>query len=378
MKEPTSRNSGAPSRIRTDDPRFTRAVLWPTELWRRPGNNTCAGAVVGPASVEPMDETPAPQPKSTASTVPLVIAFATLCGALVALQSRINGQLGHELGDGFVGAVISFGSGLVILSVVLIFNRKGRDGLRTIAAAVRTRELTWWYVCGGAAGGLFVLSQGLTAAILGIALFTIAVVAGQTLSGLAIDARGLGRIPAKPVTAPRLIGTVLALVAVVLAVAPQMRTSIPVWILLMPFVVGLFLGWQQAVNGQVKTLSGSALTATFLNFLSGTIVLVIFAIIHTALVGLPKALPPEPYLYIGGAIGCIFIAGFAIATPILGVLLQSLAAIAGQLLMSLLLDVIAPSDTLGLAWTTVLGTALTLVAVLIASVPRRRRRLPAG
>ena len=29
--------SGAPCRIRTDDPRFTRAVLWPTELRRRTG-----------------------------------------------------------------------------------------------------------------------------------------------------------------------------------------------------------------------------------------------------------------------------------------------------------------------------------------------------
>ena len=28
----TSNFSGAPCRIRTDDPRFTRAVLWPTEL----------------------------------------------------------------------------------------------------------------------------------------------------------------------------------------------------------------------------------------------------------------------------------------------------------------------------------------------------------
>jgi transporter family-2 protein len=310
--------------------------------------------------------------RTAAPAVPLVIVFTTLCGALVALQSRINGQLGYELGDGFIAAVISFGSGLVILSIVLIFNPRGRAGLRTIATAVRTRELTWWYVCGGAAGGLLVLSQGLTAAILGIALFTVAVVAGQTLSGLAIDARGLGRIPAKPVTPGRLVGTVLALVAVVVAVAPQMRTGVPIWMLLMPFIVGLFLGWQQAVNGQVKTLADSALTATFLNFLSGTAVLVVFAIVHSVIAGLPKSLPPEPWLYIGGALGCIFIAGFAIATPIIGVLLQSLCAIAGQLLMSLLLDIVAPADTIGLAWTTVVGTALTLVAVAIASIPRRR------
>ncbi|NEM92372.1 DMT family transporter [Galbitalea soli] len=313
-----------------------------------------------------------PHPHHSTAAFVTAVLFTVVCGGLVSLQSRINGQLGHEIGDGFIAAVLSFGSGLVLLAIIVALSPRGRRGLGTIIRALRTRELTWWYVCGGVAGALFVLSQGLTAAILGVALFTVAVVAGQTLSGLAIDARGLGRIPAKVVTPPRLIGAVLALVAVAIAVAPEFRGQVPAWMLVMPFAVGLLLGWQQAVNGQVKTLSNSALTATFINFLGGSVALVILAVVHTAIAGWPAHLAPEPYLYVGGVIGMIFIAGFAFATPIIGVLLQSLCAIAGQLLMSLLLDVVAPADRGGLAWTTVLGTALTLVAVVIATVRPRR------
>ena len=49
----------------------------------------------------------------------LALVIALLCGALVALQSRINGELGSRLGDGFTAAAISFGSGLVILAIAL-------------------------------------------------------------------------------------------------------------------------------------------------------------------------------------------------------------------------------------------------------------------
>ena len=122
----------------------------------------------------------------------LAIVFALICGAGVAVQSRINGELGQQLGDGFVAATISFGSGLLILLVALAIAPSGRRGLGRVASALRARSLPWWYVLGGSAGAFLVLSQGLTAAVLGVALFTVAIVAGQTVSGLVLDRIGLG------------------------------------------------------------------------------------------------------------------------------------------------------------------------------------------
>ena len=54
----------------------------------------------------------------------LAIVFALACGALTALQSRINGQLAHAIDDPYTAAAISFGSGLVILLVVLVAWRR--------------------------------------------------------------------------------------------------------------------------------------------------------------------------------------------------------------------------------------------------------------
>ena len=301
----------------------------------------------------------------------LCVALAVLCGCGVALQSRINGQLGSDLGDGFIAALISFGSGLIIIAVVLVAMPSGRRGVRVVGSAIRSREIPWWHAAGGVAGGLFVLSQGLVVGLLGIALFTVATVAGQTISGLVIDGRGIGTVPPKAVTVTRIVGAVLALVSVAIAVLPQISGRAHIWVVVLPFVVGLFLAWQQAVNGQIKTLSSSATTATFFNFVAGTAILAIFAAVNLILAALPKGFPTSPLLYLGGVIGVLFIAGFAFVIPIIGVLLQSLAAVSGQLLMALLLDFVAPADTEGVAIATIVGTALTLVAVVIASVPSR-------
>jgi transporter family-2 protein len=301
----------------------------------------------------------------------LYVALAVLCGTGVALQTRINGQLGSDLGDGFIAAFISFASGLIIISVVLLFSRAGRRGMRTVTAAIRAREIPWWHTAGGIGGGLFVLSQGLVVGLLGIALFTVATVAGQTISGLVIDARGIGRIGSKPITITRIVGAALALVAVLIAVLPQLSSQANLWTIVFPFAVGLFLGIQQALNGQIKTLAGSATTATFFNFVFGTAILAVFAAINLLVAGLPHGYPSNPVFYLGGLIGVLFIAGFALVIPVIGVLLQSLAAVSGQLLMALLLDYVAPTSVEPVAIATVVGTVLTLVAVLITSVRSR-------
>ena len=67
--------------------------------------------------------------------------------------------------------------------------------------------------------------------------------------------------------------------------------------MVLPFIAGLGTGWQQAVNGQVRVVAESALTATFINFAVGTSVLVVLMLGHWALAGLPARLPTEPWLY---------------------------------------------------------------------------------
>jgi transporter family-2 protein len=302
----------------------------------------------------------------------LALVFSVLIGAMYAVQSRVNGELGHRIGDGFTAAVISFGSGLVVLSLGLVLFQSSRRGLQLVARAVSKHRLSWWHLFGGLAGALFVLSQGLVAAPLGIAMFTVAVVAGQTVSGVLMDRFGIGPGGRRPLHASKIVGALLALVAVAFTVSGGLRGSDALWLLVLPLIAGIGQGWQQAVNGQVRVTAQSALTATFLNFLSGTIALVLAALVHGLLVGFSLDLPRDPWLYSGGLIGCIFIAGAAIVVRTTGVLMLGLCIVAGQLVCALALDLLAPSAGHPIGLSTVLGTALALAAVVIAAVRWRR------
>ena len=50
--------------------------------------------------------------------------LAALSGAMIAIQARANGELSHRLNNGLQAALISFGSGLIILFAITLFNAK--------------------------------------------------------------------------------------------------------------------------------------------------------------------------------------------------------------------------------------------------------------
>ncbi|GAB3815999.1 hypothetical protein GCM10027605_64310 [Micromonospora zhanjiangensis] len=64
------------------------------------------------------------------------VTLGVVSGVTVAVQSRINGELGVRLGDGIAAAVVSFGVGLVLLAVLVPAMPAGRRGLRALRAAL--------------------------------------------------------------------------------------------------------------------------------------------------------------------------------------------------------------------------------------------------
>jgi transporter family-2 protein len=82
---------------------------------------------------------------------------------------------------------------------------------------------------------------------------------------------------------------------------------------------------------------------------------------------MPNALPPQPWLYLGGPLGIAFIGSMVVLVRRIGVLVLGLGMVAGQLVASLLLDLFAPSGAHPLTVLTMTGTALTLVAAGIAA-----------
>jgi transporter family-2 protein len=304
----------------------------------------------------------------------LGVGVGVVAGVTVAVQSRINGELGVRLGDGIAAAVVSFGVGLLLLTAVVPALPAGRRGLRALREALANRKLRPWQCLGGVCGALLVASQGLTVHLLGVAVFTVAVVAGQSGSSLAVDRAGLGPTGPQPVTTARLASAALTVAAVIISVADRLGSPSAVALAALPALAGVGVAWQQAVNGQVGVASGSALTAALVNFTVGTTALLAAYAVEVAVRGWPTGgWPHQPWLYLGGPVGIFFIAVAAVLVRYTGVLLLGLATIAGQVVGAVLLDLVAPPAAGGPGRLTLIGAALTLVAVLLAAARPARR-----
>lgn len=304
----------------------------------------------------------------------LGVLLAAVGGSAVALQSRVNGSLADHVGSGYLAAVVSFGSGLVLLGLALLVSRRGRTGMRRVGTALRTGQLRPWQVLGGAAGGFFVATQGLTVGVLGVATFIVAFVTGQSIGSVVVDRLGLGPGGVRLVTFPRAVGPVLTVVAVAVAVSGGLESTSALGLAVLPLLAGAGSAWQQAVNGHVRAAADDVLAATLVNFLVGTVVLVVALGVSVLAEGLPDgAFPTNPVLYIGGLIGIAFIALSAAIVHRIGVLLLSLGMIAGQIIAALLLDLVTPGSTPpGVA--TYVGAGLTLVGVAVPLLAEQRRR----
>jgi transporter family-2 protein len=286
----------------------------------------------------------------------LALLAAVLSGALVALQQRINGELGRDLHDPLLAAVVSFGSGLVIMSLLVL---RRRDVLP------RLRQVPWWSRVGGLGGATLVAVGATAAPEIGVALLTVGLVSGTTVAALAVDRTALAPGGRRPLTGPRLAGAGLCLLAIGLSVREGLRAASPLLLLLVVLAGGL-ISVQQALNGRVRAAT-DAVVATFLNFAVGTTALVV-ALGVKAIVSDVHAerWPHEVWLYAGGSLGCVFIAMAAVTVHTLGVLRLGLATTAGQLIGGVLLDL-----DRGVSALTLLTVVLTLVAVGVSGLRAR-------
>lgn len=299
---------------------------------------------------------------------PLAILAALIAGILVSVQSRVNGGLGLALEDGVGAALYSFTSGWILIAIFTALSKTGRTGVMRIAQLLKTRELPLWMIFGGAFGGFLVMTQGLAAGSLGIALFTVAVVAGQGISGILIDSRGWLGVEKRKLNSARVIGAVIVITGV------AMVSENPSWetiaLLTLPFLAGLGLGYQQAANGKIRISAESAIAATFLNFAMGSGVLFIAKLASLPLVGLPTSLPTEWWLYIGGFTGVVFIAIQVVVVGRIGVLGLGVLLGTGQLLGSLIIDLTFPLPGQVITLIHIVGVFVTLAGALLVNLKR--------
>lgn len=296
-------------------------------------------------------------------TATVALAAAVGSGALVALQQRVNGELKTELGDVLLTALVSFGTGLVAVVVVVLARPSARAAVRKV------REVPVVQRLGGLGGASLVAVGAAAAPEIGVALLTVGLVAGQTSGGLVVDRLGLAPGGAHALTVPRVAGALLCLVAVGIGVMGEGARSAEPLLLVLVVAAGFAIAVQQALNGRVRRTTGDAGVATLVNFVVGSVALGLGVAVHGALAGFAVGSWPgwtDWYLYTGGPMGAAFVAVAALVVRQLGVLRLGLAVIAGQLVGALLLDLLLPVHGETVQLQTVLGVALTFVAVAVS------------
>ncbi|WP_417540387.1 DMT family transporter [Microbacterium maritypicum] len=303
----------------------------------------------------------------------MALGGAVAIGVMTAIQARINGVLGVRVDDGIVAGFVSFSVGLLALAVVIICLPSARRGVGRLRDGIRQQTTPFWMLLGGACGALTVSTQGLTAGVLGVSLFTVGVVAGQTVHGLVLDRIGFGPAGVVAVTPGRVLGGLLALAAVGISLSGDVLASAPLWMLLLPFAAGVGIAWQAATNGRLAQRARSPLAATLMSFIAGTVVLALASGVSIAFRGAPAALPGEPWLYLGGFLGAAYILLGTFIVAQTGVLLMGLGSVLGQLVTSVVIDLLWPPAAGPALWQ-VLAMVVVAVGAVVVAVPWRRRR----
>ncbi|WP_418063791.1 DMT family transporter [Pimelobacter simplex] len=292
-------------------------------------------------------------------------------GAMIAVQAQINGRLATDLGGtasaGLTAAVLAFGSGLLLVAVITLSTRARRAGIAGLRTAVRTGTVPKVALLGGLAGASLVAAQGLTVATIGVALFSVAVTAGQSSSSLAVDHAGLGpggRVPWSP---PRALAAACAVAAVGLTAGERLVESFSLTtagLALLPLLAGAGMAVQAAFNGRVSAVAGPWVSSLN-NFVVGFIGLVAVWAVAFVLDHDLDPLPHQWYLYLGGVLGLGFIWLSAALVRVHGVLVLGLCVIAGQVLGALVIELVI-SDDPHVGPVGVAAGGLTVVGVLVA------------
>ncbi len=305
--------------------------------------------------------------------------LAALSGAMIALQARANGELSHRLNNGLQAALVSFGSGLLIIFVFTLFNSTIKEGIKNLRTAVANKEIARWKLFAGALGGSFVAIQTQIVPLIGVAIYSVASIAGQTAMSLVVDRIGLTGGGKKLISPRRVLAAVLTVLAVLVSVWDRIdANNLSMFAVTAGGIAGAIVGIQRALNGQINEYSHQSFTTSLLNFITGTSFLLIL-IVAGLILGRNELspLPSGPWwIYTGGVIGVIYIAFTSTIVQHLGVLTFTLFSVGGQLVGSLIIDLVSPTDGVSVSAYLVTGIVMTYAGVIAGGVGSSRVKKP--
>ena len=306
------------------------------------------------------------------------IAITFIASVIITAQSSINSELNTYTENPLITALINFTTGLIVLAVMMVFSRPIRQGFINIPQLVRDGKLKSWQLFGGLSGAFFVASQSSLVQVIGVAIFTVAAVAGQTSAALLVDKSGIGPAGKQPVTLMRICAAILGIVGVLISVLGQDSAGqFAFGAVLISFAAGALVATQPALNGQIANQTGQPAAAALVNFIVGFITLVIVYAVKQQVSPEGFNVPPMPWenpvIWLGGPFGVLFVLTAAFMAKTLGVFLFTLTSVVGQLSGAILMDVLFPTASTNITWQLLLGISITGAAVVLASGKKKTK-----
>ncbi len=263
------------------------------------------------------------------------------------------------------------------MSLISAFKRDVRIGFSAIIKAANVKALPSWRLGAGVLGAAFVAVQTHVVPIAGVALFSVAALAGQTGISLWVDHQGVAGGVKLVITKKRVLAAVITVVSVAISVWDRFAMSnfsiLPIGLAVL---AGGWVGVQRALNGQINSHSSNSFATSQLNFITGTSFLILLLIGRAIIFDealLSFATGPW-WMYLGGSLGVLYIAFSAVSVQHLGVLEFTLLSVGGMLLGALFLDLIAPTAGTSISPYLLTGILLTYLGVMTNSQSRFSRK----
>lgn len=277
----------------------------------------------------------------------IAIAIGITIGLILSLQTAVNSRLRSFIGSPYQASFVSFTVGTLFLALVMLVHHEALGVSGQMFASH-----PWWLWIGGFLGVIFLTTNILLFPHIGGVQTAIMPILGQVLMGSLIDNFGWFQSTPQPLTLIRITGLVLALMGIIVTVAlPDIlrqrtaqrttHTSNPWPWRLLGVGTGALGATQTTINGRLGLALNSALHAAFISFLVGTLCLffIVIAVNHSFREIARATGRGRPWwIWLGGAMGGLFVLGNAYLAPIIGTGQTVVFALLGQITGGLLVD----------------------------------------
>ena len=323
-------------------------------------------------------------PSTTSAAAPLGFAFFCFVaiggGAAAAVQASVNARLGQIAVYATLSTVISFCSGLAILTLLVGFELLiARSRGTPKACFVWSERPHISLLLPGTLGVIFVSSTIFLTRFTGYSLFWVSVVTGQLSAAVVADARGWGVAVPLSFTRIRFVALALCATGVALTISEEVATpAATVGAVIGSCIAGICVGTvtivQSVLNRFASALLPSKLQATWMSFFFGLpSALLVFALQVAAMPSFipdvsPRLNAGRPFIWLGGALGVLYVFASIYVPSYIGTQAFAVSQILGQLVGAAVIDSMGLFETPVREITAVRVVGLLLIIIAAAAL----------